>query len=273
MPPPPFQESGPGSDGASAATAPATCPPSAARSKRACAMGRSRPSLPPTPSNWALTSAGWARRCWSGIRAPSPASWQQAGRAGRGDDPAAGSPGCLRQPARPVPGPPSRLLLRPLARTGPDQPRPPADPAQPPALRHVRAAFPKRRELRFPAGWDGAGVSGFPGHEPGGASLAGQIFLDGGFLSGCRPFPALGLARECRSAGRRRRRSPGPWAKWTWRIRTLDGAPARRLPARRPAIFCPGIEPRNPSRHAHPGGAGLLHRTAQADQTSRLDRS
>ena len=72
-----------GRGAASAATAAATCRRSAGRSSAGCATARSSASSRRTRSSSASTSAGSTCRSWPAIRARSPATWQQFGRAGR----------------------------------------------------------------------------------------------------------------------------------------------------------------------------------------------
>jgi hypothetical protein len=64
------------------ATAAATCPTGAARSRRRCATGRHAWWPPPMRSSSAWTSAAWMRWCWPGIRArarPRGSAWVEPG--------------------------------------------------------------------------------------------------------------------------------------------------------------------------------------------------
>ena len=148
---------------------------------------------------------------------------QQAGRAGRGDEPAlavlvaTASPldqflahhpeyFFARSPEQALINPDHLLIL----------------------LNHLRCAmfelpFQEGRSLRRAAG---GRVSGFPGVQPGIAPIGRPVFLDGGRLPCGRSLTAFGLTGQHRPARRPGRRIHVPSARSTSSLRLVDGAPA-----------------------------------------------
>ncbi len=129
-------------------------------------------------------------------------SWQRAGPGGAAAGHLGGGAGGLQRAARSVHCRAPGLLLRALAGARLHQSREPRDPAGAPEVRGVRAAHPRRREVRAARYRRSLPVPGRSGLS---APFRRRLALDVGHLSGGRHQPALGLERQLRGGGHHRR--------------------------------------------------------------------
>ncbi len=191
------------------------------------------------------------------------ATWQQAGRAGRRQGLSCAVLVATSAPGRPVHRAPPGVVLRPLAGVRHARPRQPGGSRQPPQVRRVRAAVPRRRGFRRRAGDGDPRLSrAAGGAAPGRRSLP----LDGRHLPGGGCQPAQRCAGErgdhrSQRGGRAGDRRDGPVQ------RPGDAARRGHLHPRRAAV------PRGPARLGTAGGVrasgagGLLHRRPAQDRT------